>query len=83
MDFATLTAASALPLLLGWYGDDVACQNTYSSANRSYSLLMNCESLSVWQTTGTPNCAKWAFDFSITVVANMSSSLSTSIESEK
>ena len=44
-----------LPLPLGWYGDDVVCRNPYSSANRSYSLLMNCEPLSVWQTTGTPN----------------------------
>ena len=72
MDFATLTAASALPLPLGWYGDDVVCRNPYSSANRTYSLLMNCEPLSVWQTTGTPNRSKWVFDFSITVVANMS-----------
>ena len=83
MDFATLTTASALPLPLGWYGDDVVCRNPYYSANRSYSLLMNCEPLSVWQTTGTSNRAKWAFDFLITVVVKLSSSVLTSIQSEK
>ena len=35
--------------------------------------LMNCEPLSVWQSTGTPNRAKWAFVLSITIVANVSS----------
>ena len=37
----------------------------------------------VWQIAGTPYLAKWHFVFSMTVEDRVSSSLSTSIQSEK
>ena len=58
IDFATLTAASALPLPLGWEGDEVVCLKPYATENVRYCSLMNCGPLSVWQIAGTPYRAK-------------------------
>ena len=52
-------------------------------AKFSYSLLVNCEPLSVWQICGMPNRAKWALVLFITVAERVSWSSSTSIQSEK
>ena len=59
------------------------CLNPYCVAKFSYSLLVNCEPLSVWQICGMPNRAKWALVLFITVAERVSRSSSTSIQSEK
>ena len=81
--FASFIPGSAFPLDRGYIGDDVACSNFQSCANRFNYLDENCGALSLTSCNGIPYRPKCPFRLSITWQAVVEDNLSTSMKPEK
>ena len=67
--FIDFTVASALPLLCGYWGDDVACRKPHCLAKSLNSLEVNCGPPSDQNVSGTPVRQKDALRAEVSCVA--------------